>query len=77
MMLKMGINIYKTKSGSYIMDRAGLSVDEHTSDDAGILYASNGKSYHKFSSDQALDWYDINILEGLGIVGIKIFFDRL
>ena len=62
------INIYKTKSGSYIMDRAGLSVNSYTSDDAGILYASNGKSYHKFSSDpKALDWYgDINIFRGSG-----------
>ena len=61
------INIYKTKSGSYIMDRAGLSVNSYTSDDAGILYASNGKSYHKFSSEKALDWYgDINIFRGSG-----------
>ena len=59
-----GINIYKTKSGSYIMDHAGMSVNSFTSDNAAILYASNG-NYHKFNSDpKALDWHgDIKILD--------------
>ena len=62
------INIYKTKSGSYVMDRVGLAVDGFTSDDAGIFYASNGSTYHRFSSDpKALDWYgDINVFRGSG-----------
>ena len=50
------------------MDRMGLAVDGFTSDDAGIFYASNGSTYHRFSSDpKALDWYgDINVFRGSG-----------